>query len=263
MAQKSKARLDRAGPLDTSPYEVGYANPPESSRFSAGQSGNPKGRPPGARNKRPGPSEERLKAIIVDEAYRAIKINDGDKRITISMAQAIVRSLAVNAAKGQHRSQRLFSELLAATERANRLRHEEWLRAAIEYKTDWEAELERRKRLGIVAPDPLPHPDDIIIDMKTDSVVIKGPITKEDKVVWDKMRERLADCDDEINELNAMLANPKHKSFRHFIEDDIAHELKIRNIIISAIGEPENSDGRLRRNFPQFERFVAHFGDRA
>jgi Family of unknown function (DUF5681) len=161
LAQKSKSRLDREPPPGTGPYEVGYAKPPKSSRFAVGQSGNPKGRPPGARNKRRGPSEERLKTIILEEAYRTIKVNDGDKRTTISMAQAVVRSLAVNAAKGQHRSQRLFSELLAATERANRIRHEEWLRAAIEYKIDWENELERRKRLGIVAPDPLPHPDEL------------------------------------------------------------------------------------------------------
>jgi len=37
------------------------------------------------------------------------------------MAQAIIRLLAVNAAKRRHRAQRLFAELLATTENANRL----------------------------------------------------------------------------------------------------------------------------------------------
>nr|WP_306262013.1 DUF5681 domain-containing protein [Pararhizobium sp. IMCC21322] len=38
---------------DNADYEVGYAKPPQSSRFKPGMSGNPKGRPKGARNKFP------------------------------------------------------------------------------------------------------------------------------------------------------------------------------------------------------------------
>ncbi|MFZ3585531.1 DUF5681 domain-containing protein, partial [Loktanella sp. DJP18] len=34
-------------------YSVGYAKPPESSRFKKGKSGNPKGRPKGAKSKQP------------------------------------------------------------------------------------------------------------------------------------------------------------------------------------------------------------------
>jgi hypothetical protein len=38
--------------------------------------------------------------------------------------------------------------------------------------------LERREGFGITTPDPIPHPDDIIIDMKTGSVRMKGPSQK-------------------------------------------------------------------------------------
>ncbi|MEA2760499.1 MAG: aerobic C4-dicarboxylate transport protein [Methylobacteriaceae bacterium] len=55
-------------------YDVGYGKPPESTRFTKGCSGNPAGRPRGARNKRPALNEERLKGIILDEAYRTITI---------------------------------------------------------------------------------------------------------------------------------------------------------------------------------------------
>jgi hypothetical protein len=40
-------------------------------------------------------------------------INDANRQVSIPMAQAIVRSLAVNAAKGNQRAQRLFTQLLS------------------------------------------------------------------------------------------------------------------------------------------------------
>ena len=55
-------------------YAVGYGKPPAHSRFTPGQSGNPKGRPKGARNRAaaPGHQENRLQSIILDEAYRGV-----------------------------------------------------------------------------------------------------------------------------------------------------------------------------------------------
>jgi hypothetical protein len=91
-------------------YKVGYGKPPVETRFKKGQSVNPKGRPKGSKTKRPGLREERMKDIILDEAYRGITVRDGDRNVTIPMAQAVIRALAVNAAKGDHRSQRLFAQ---------------------------------------------------------------------------------------------------------------------------------------------------------
>jgi hypothetical protein len=143
--EKGRALTPRPG------YEVGYGKPPEATRFKPGQSGNPRGRPKGAKNKRPALHEQRMKEIILDEAYRGIQIRDGDRNVTIPMAQAVMRSIAVNAAKGHARAQRLFSELLASTENANKALHDEWLDVAITYKVEWEKELRRRERLGIPA----------------------------------------------------------------------------------------------------------------
>ncbi|MBV9219157.1 MAG: hypothetical protein JO163_23025 [Methylobacteriaceae bacterium] len=166
-------------------YEVGYAKPPQATRFRPGQSGNPHGRPRGSKNKLPALNDERLKTIVLQEAYRTIAVTDRGRTVSISMAQAIIRSMALAAAKGHQRSQRLFTQLLSTTEAANFALHQKFLGTAIDYKNWWDEELRRRRLLGIAGPDPIPHPDDIIIDANTGNVNINGPMTKEEKAASD------------------------------------------------------------------------------
>jgi hypothetical protein len=114
-------------------------------------------RPRGARNKRPALNEERLKGIILDEACRTITINEGEKRISIPIAQAVVRAMAVNAARGQHRAQRLFAELLTTTETANNTLYREYFGKALDYRKYWQGEIARCKALGLEVPNPIPR----------------------------------------------------------------------------------------------------------
>ncbi|WP_210134363.1 DUF5681 domain-containing protein [Pseudotabrizicola sediminis] len=217
---------------------MGYAKPPEGSKFRKGVSGNPRGRPKGAKNKLPALSEERMKAIILEEAYRTITVRDGARNVTVPIARAVLRSLAVNAVKGQHRSQRLFSELLASVETANRAKHDEWLETAIEYKIEWERELARRKRQGIInAPEPLPHPDHVVINLREGTANIIGPATREEKAEWDKWVERRADFEAELEELQQMLEDATDENEIAFIKDDMAQTAKVLKIIGRALGE--------------------------
>jgi hypothetical protein len=151
------------------------------------------------------------------------------------MAQAVVRSLAVNAAKGNQRAQRLFAELLSSVERDNKRLHDEWFATAIDYKIERERELERRKRLGIEAPDPIPHPDHLVIDMNAGTVRIKGPMTKEEKAAWDELRERKQECDREIAELEDLLRKKRKGPTRQIVLDEIEHEKKLRMMISKVI----------------------------
>jgi hypothetical protein len=75
--------------------------------------------------------------------------------------------------------------------------------------------------------------------MRTGQVNIKGPMTNEDKVEWDRMYARIEASDHEIEELTASLKLRKNKRYRQFIEDDIAHEKRIREIIVNAVGDPK------------------------
>ena len=190
--------------------------------------GNPAtGRPKGSRRNLPRLNEERIKTVIIEEAYRIIKVRDGERTVGMPVIQAILRSVAISAAKGQQRSQRLFTELLRLVESENKALHDSWLKTAIEYKIDWDEELERRERLGITAPHPIPHPDDIIIDMNTGSVRMKGPFTKEEKPAWDKLRARKKECDEEIAYYKNLL---KQEPENWVAQQEIKYEQRLRDI---------------------------------
>jgi hypothetical protein len=218
-------------------YEVGHGKPPVHSRFKTGKSGNPRGRPKGSRNKGalPALNEERMKSIIMQEAYRTVTVNDAKGAVTIPMAQAIMRALAVNAAKGLQRSQRLFTELLIMTEKENKRLHDEWMDVAITYKVEWERELERRKRLGIEAPPPLPHPDHVVIDMRANTAHIRGPATKEEKAEWDMWMDRRQMFEEELAELIELNNDPDYPH-KDIVREEIERTEKVLKIIRDVVG---------------------------
>ncbi len=213
-------------------YEVGYGKPPATTRFKPGTSGNPRGRPKGAKNRLPKLNEERLKSIILQEVYRDITVRDSARNVTIPMAQAVMRSLAVNAAKGQHRAQRLFAEMLSTTERQNKQLADEWLSTAMDYKIEWDEELERRKRLGITdLPDPVPHPDHVKIDLNTGEARVERPWTKEEKAELDMWLAKREEWEADLAALQDDLAAEESEGIREIIRDDIKHAERILSII--------------------------------
>jgi len=71
--------------------DVGYKNPPQSTQFRPGQSGNPSGRPKGTRN---------LRTDLMEELAEKIVVTEGGQQKTISKQQALVKAMMAKAMKG-------------------------------------------------------------------------------------------------------------------------------------------------------------------
>jgi hypothetical protein len=86
---------------------VGYRRPPLSTRFRPGQSGNPRGRPQGARN---------LSTVIAAALSERVAINENGRRRRITKLEAAVKQLVNRAASGEARATQLLLALVQANE---------------------------------------------------------------------------------------------------------------------------------------------------
>jgi hypothetical protein len=76
-------------------YEIGYKKPPAETRFTRGQSGNPKGRPKGAKN---------LATLLVKVGRERVKVTINGRTRTITKLEAILLQLANKAISGEDRA---------------------------------------------------------------------------------------------------------------------------------------------------------------
>jgi hypothetical protein len=86
---------------------IGYENPPKDSRFRAGQSGNPKGRPPGSKSR---------KEIVEEIAGEMHLVDEGGDCRWRSVLELVLLSLRNRSLEGNVRAFRIVSDLIVKYE---------------------------------------------------------------------------------------------------------------------------------------------------
>ncbi len=117
-------------------------------------------------------------------------------------AIALLRKVAVAAANGNVRAQQNYLNLVTGAEAARREAIMEMLNAAVQYKEHWHRVLAERARTGATGPEPVPHPDDVIIDDITGEVRFAGPIMEEQRQAQDWMRANWLDLEQSRHKVN-------------------------------------------------------------
>ena len=88
---------------DEGDHEVGYGKPPRHSQFVKGQSGNPRGRPPGARN---------LQTLLNKALNELVIVTENGGRRKISKREAIVTQLVNRSAKADYKAIQILLGML-------------------------------------------------------------------------------------------------------------------------------------------------------
>jgi hypothetical protein len=92
---------------ETGDYEVGYGKPPRHTRFVKGQSGNPRGRPPSAKN---------LKTLLNEALNQPLMITENGGCRKISKRQAIITQLVNRSATADFRAMKLLLDIMREIE---------------------------------------------------------------------------------------------------------------------------------------------------
>ena len=88
-------------------YKVGYGKPPQRTRFTKGQSGNPKGRAKGAKN---------LSTLLTSNLNETVVVNENGLRKSISKLEAMTKQLVNKAASGEPRATHLLLKMIQMIE---------------------------------------------------------------------------------------------------------------------------------------------------
>jgi|ERR1044071_6352300 len=89
-------------------YEVGYGRPPKHTRFKKGRSGNPRGRPSGAKN---------LATLFSEALDEKVTVTEHGRRRKISKREAVVAQLVNKSAQADLKATQILLSMMQDIER--------------------------------------------------------------------------------------------------------------------------------------------------
>jgi hypothetical protein len=130
------------------------------------------------------------------------------------------------------RAQQNYLNLLIGAEADRRVANVEMLKTAVDYKEHWHHVLAERARKGTTGPEPVPHPDEVIIDYETGNIRIDGPVMEDQKQARDQLRAMWPKLERELMGINEQIeSDPNNLSLRKrqkeltkivsFVRDDV------------------------------------------
>jgi hypothetical protein len=93
-------------------YEIGYGKPPPHTRFKKGQSGNPRGRPAGAKN---------LKTLLSEALNEMVVVTENGGRRKVTKRRAIITQLVNRSATADFRAIKILLDIVRDIERQTEL----------------------------------------------------------------------------------------------------------------------------------------------
>ena len=84
-------------------YAVGYGRPPRHTRFEKGQSGNCRGRPPGAKS---------LKALLSEALNQSVTVTENGRRHKVTKREAIITQLVNRSATADLRALKILFDMM-------------------------------------------------------------------------------------------------------------------------------------------------------
>lgn len=160
-------------------FGTGYGQPPKDGQFKKGQSGNPKGRPKTVKDEF-SLADQRTLNMILDVADRTVPVRENGEVKYMTMREVAVNALFNKGAKGDPRA---LATVFALTQRGDIARALEIKKQNVfwqNYKDVETARILQAKARGEPTPQPLPHPDDIVIDHERGPRFI-GPMTAQEQ----------------------------------------------------------------------------------
>jgi hypothetical protein len=222
---------DKSG-RDGGDDSVGYRRPPRQHRFKKGKSGNPSGRP----KKAPEASlAARLDDLVLQEAFRPITVVENGRPTQMPAIQAVIRRLVAQAASGERGAQGWLLTLASGVEKAREKERQELFQAAREYKEGWRAELDEAARRGLKLPEPCPHPDEVIFDVRNGALVFNGPANDHQKAIWDQQLERKRAAEEEVAAIEEELKSPEARADPRY-EKALRDDLELEQEFIDLVG---------------------------